>query len=271
MPSLEAFPQNIHISHTQPTSSVEGTSNILPYFIATAVLLPLLLQHLYRDYKAFIALGPGGTEQSVRGYLKLKALSIFALRDRCAPPPPQSNLVTKTGYLSSLPQRIGRRPRTEGIAPHRQVQQRSDTDIYDKLTAAIETCAMHCVGLEVGTSCFELNSTGLFCTNPERRTCGGEICHSHPSDGSMHMTLHPADVKTVLEAGWGERHPLARGGWMERFVPMGFVLIYAPRKVEEIDTLMEIVKAARWWVAGTEIDVQRDSLADGMRELKDDK
>jgi len=85
------------------------------------------------------------------------------------------------------------------------------------------------------------------------------------------MTLHPADVKTVLESGWGERHPLARGGWMERFVPVGFVLIYAPRKAEEIDTLMEIVKAARWWVAGKALDVRRDSLADDMRELKEDK
>lgn len=51
----------------------------------------------------------------------------------------------------------------------------------------------------------------------KRLTCGGEVCHSHPSDGSLHLVLHPADVRAVLEKGWGERHPLAwddgEDGW----------------------------------------------------------
>lgn len=82
------------------------------------------------------------------------------------------------------------------------------------------------------------------------------MCHAHPSDGSLHMTLHPADAKTVLEAGWGERHPLARGGWCRRFVPKEFVLVYAPRDEAEIETVVKIVSAAVWWVAG--IDVQKE-------------
>lgn len=75
--------------------------------------------------------------------------------------------------------------------------------------------------LQLGTSCFEKHGTALFSTAPIRKTCNGEIFHVHASDGSMHMTLHPADLKTVLEAGWAERHPLARGGWFENFVPKG--------------------------------------------------
>jgi hypothetical protein len=35
---------------------------------------------------------------------------------------------------------------------------------------------------------------------------------------------------TVLENGWSEHHPLARGGWYERYVPLGFAVIYAPRE-----------------------------------------
>lgn len=47
-----------------------------------------------------------------------------------------------------------------------------------------------------------------------------------------------------------ERHPLARGGWCSRFVPQGFVMIYAPRSNEEVDTVMEIIKAGVGWISG---------------------
>jgi hypothetical protein len=64
----------------------------------------------------------------------------------------------------------------------------------------------------------------------------------------MHMTLHPADAKVVLEAGWGEKHPLARGGWFEMFVPKGFVMVYAPGGEEEVEVLVRIVEAGAWFV-----------------------
>jgi hypothetical protein len=62
------------------------------------------------------------------------------------------------------------------------------------------------------------------------------------------MTLHPADAKVVLEAGWGEKHPLARGGWFEMFVPKGFVMVYAPGGEEEVEVLVRIVEAGAWFV-----------------------
>jgi hypothetical protein len=64
------------------------------------------------------------------------------------------------------------------------------------------------------------------------------------------MTLHPADAKIVLEAGWGERHPLARGGWFERFVPRDFVMIYSPVEECDLETILTIIKAAVWNVSG---------------------
>jgi hypothetical protein len=64
------------------------------------------------------------------------------------------------------------------------------------------------------------------------------------------MTLHPADAKIVLEAGWGERHPLARGGWFERFVPRDFVMIYSPMEECDLATIVQIIKAAVWNVSG---------------------
>lgn len=36
-------------------------------------------------------------------------------------------------------------------------------------------------------------------------------------------------------------------------MPPGFVLIYAPRDEKELSCVMEIVRAAAWWVSGTEL------------------
>lgn len=51
-----------------------------------------------------------------------------------------------------------------------------------------------------------------------------------------------------------ERHPLARGGWCTRFVPVGFLMIYAPRTEEEISVVMEIILAGIGWVSGERLD-----------------
>ena len=91
---------------------------------------------------------------------------------------------------------------------------------------------------------------GLFSLAPANKTCKGEIVHAHPSDGSMHLTLHPADAKVMIEAGWGERHPLAKGGWCDRFVPVGFVIVYAPKDKDDLEMVMKIVEASWRWVSG---------------------
>ena len=74
------------------------------------------------------------------------------------------------------------------------------------------------------------------------------------------MTLHPADAKLVLESGWGERHPLARGGWFERFVPAGFIMVYAPRTSEEVATVLRIVEAAVWWIADETVEGEKPNV-----------
>lgn len=68
------------------------------------------------------------------------------------------------------------------------------------------------------------------------------------------MTLHPADAKILLESGWGERHPLSGGGWLTRFVPREFVMVYAPRDEADIETVLRIVCASAWWVGGERVD-----------------
>jgi len=66
----------------------------------------------------------------------------------------------------------------------------------------------------------------------------------------MHMLLHPDDAKVVLDMGWGERHPLSKGGWLKRFVPKEFVMVYAPRNREELEVVCRIIEAAAFWISG---------------------
>lgn len=227
--------------------------------IAVALMVPIL-HHLYHDYRVFISLGPGGTPKTLSGYMRVKSLSFFALRNPYSAPPIPRYLRGTSGYLTSLPRRQGQRPETAGIAPHRQITQEASKEVFDALAAAINLIGTSNDNLVLGTSCFEKHGTGLFSVSPARRTCKGEICHAHPSDGSLHMTLHPADAKLVLDAGLGERHPLARGGWLERFVPGGFVMVYAPRSEEEISLILEIIRAAAWFVGGVDGLVEVDMM-----------
>lgn len=216
---------------------------LLPFAFALAL-------YIHTDYHHFLSLGPGGTPSTPLGYLKIKLLSLISLRNPYRPLPIPPHFRPQTGYLtpSSIPLRPGsQRPLVLGIAPQRQKTQRSSPGVYAELVRRMRGLASDKRNqLIERTSCFEKHSQGLFATVPITRTCGGEVCHAHPSDGSLHLTLHPADAKVLLEMGWGERHPLAKGGWFRRFVPREFVLVYAPRTEGEVKVVMEVVAAAVW-------------------------
>jgi hypothetical protein len=242
------------------------------FHILTTILVftvPVLTAfYIHHDYKTFLSLGPGGTPSTPLGYLKVKTLGLLSLRDPLRPLPIPPHFRPQKGYLDSLPTRSGSRPLVLGIAPQRQQTQKSDEKMYGKLVGRMRECAREPANMLLErTSCFEKNSSGLFASVPITRTCGGEICHAHPSDGSLHLTLHPADAKVMLEQGWGERHPLAKGGWFRRFVPREFVLIYAPRTEEDLEAVMQIVAASIWWVSG--VDVNADAGAGGRRRSAD--
>ncbi|KAI9684746.1 MAG: hypothetical protein M1829_000121 [Trizodia sp. TS-e1964] len=230
-----------------------------PAMIAAMAVILCTIYIIRKDYAAFLNLGPGGTPSTFPGYLRITVLRLFALKNPHLPAPVPASLRPESGYLATkkalVPKRYGIRPKVAGIAPHRQVSQRGTPHTFNSLSLRIQELALqHHDFLRRGTSCFEKIGTGLFAISEVNRTCNGEICHVHGSDGSLHLTLHPADAEIALNAGWGERHPLAKGGWLTRFVPMGFVMIYAPRDESEVEVVMEIIKAATWWVSGRSLD-----------------
>ncbi|CCX06271.1 hypothetical protein FPQ18DRAFT_328980 [Pyronema domesticum] len=229
---------------------------LIPVALALAIpTLILFAYFVYQDYLAFLALGPGGTPSTPLGYLRICLLKVFALRNtlKCSPIPDH---LRNTGFLRDpLPARRSARPVVVGIAPHRQKSQNPSATIYETLSNRIKQLAVDFPEkLEIKVSAFEKHCAALFsrASGLEGTKGRGEVCHAHDSDGSMHMTLHPEDIKRVVEAGWGERHPLARGGFFCRFVPQEFIMVYAPRTEEEVEIVMQIIYAGIGWISGEE-------------------
>lgn len=204
--------------------------------IIVAVPVALLVRN---DYANFLLLGPGGTPPTFVGYLRLLWFRMFALRDVYhSPPEADPNLAPSRGILGTatgdnkkeLPYRPGPRPQVAGLAPQRQLDQQASDSCDAQLRAAVENLTRKYPDtLCTATSCIEKHGFGLFARHPVNVWGQGEIFHIHDSEKSMHMSLHPDDIKEVLDKGWGQRHPLAFEGWIKAPLPPTFVMIYAPR------------------------------------------
>lgn len=72
-----------------------------------------------------------------------------------------------------------------------------------------------------------------------------EICHIHGMEGSYHATLSCTDAKEVISKGWGERHRLAG-----TYLNLGYVFVYAPRNLEEVDVMGKVFRAGIAFMAG---------------------
>lgn len=70
--------------------------------------------------------------------------------------------------------------------------------------------------------------------------CKREVAHIHESDMSAHLLLSFADAQEVLARGWGERHRMTGTA----VVPLGYTMLYLPRKAEEVDVFMKIFEAS---------------------------
>jgi uncharacterized protein (TIGR00369 family) len=81
---------------------------------------------------------------------------------------------------------------------------------------------------------------------------GSEFGHLHPEhDGSLHLSLPPALYDEVLQAGWGEPHPIS-----------GTMLVFGPRDEVELEVVWRLVQASYNWATATENDVTPPAHAD---------
>ncbi|KAI1447949.1 hypothetical protein ABKA04_006140 [Annulohypoxylon sp. FPYF3050] len=230
-----------------------------PGVLAVSVGLATGLVFIHNDYQNYLKLGPGGTPATFPGYIRINWLKLWACRDPFNPLPADPDVQPAVGVFRNkpLPYRCGLRPKVVGIAPQRQVNQFGSRECYLALRRILENHGhMNSDEVGVGTSCFEKHGLGLFARYPFNNTCQGEICHVHNSDYSMHLNLHPDDVKEVIEKGWGQRHPLTSQCLLKMPVPKQFTMVYAPRTMDELKVVCQIIEAAGYWVSAKEMKLE---------------
>lgn len=248
----------MHSSRTAPTAPRPngrlraGLATVLTLAVAAGLWA-------YWDYHRWLALGPGGVPYDLDGWRQ-----VTWLRLQKKDPLGTAELARLSGHpgdlqtLGALPPRAGRRPRVAPHPiPHRQLDQHGDAGVrlvqrqlFDRAVA--DDAAL----VTYRKSRFERRNGAMFlrdgaAANRLAGDAGGEIAHIHPSDGSMHMTLGPSDARRVIEAGWGELHPLVGvplGGG--RVLPATYMLVYSPRDTAELRIVERILHAAVRYAAG---------------------
>ncbi|EFQ25170.1 hypothetical protein CGRA01v4_06489 [Colletotrichum graminicola] len=231
-----------------------------------ASLSTTVLVWAVRDYRAYIALGPGGVPHNFAGWLAVTlVIRPFAL---------SKAYVTWTGdypnegahdEVESLPSRKGDRAELGGIVPHRQLTQHAPErmrEYIDNLFA--NAVAQNPALVESKTSLYERNNPALFVcpavlaspTPPATaRTSRGEMGHHH-GDLSIHIYLSPADAKHAIAKGWAERHRLARprGTLFASLYSVAdtYLMIYGPRDDDEMNALAVFLKNSIRFMTGRE-------------------
>ena len=198
------------------------------------------------DYDAWVALGKGGIEHGVPGWITVNALRVVANLGALAPFLPRGSHVSPG--LVDLPCRSGARPL---IAPHpipqRQLGDCCSTQTLHALDELIvEQHQLRSPRVNMGVSKYERHVDALYVERA--RECGlsktGEIAHVHHPQGSLHVHLAPADARVVYERGWGEPHALA---FLGLAVPRTWMFIYFPRDRDELEVVAKIVATALDW------------------------
>ena len=247
--------------------------------VGTAIVT-YLLKFITIDIRPFLSTKPGRVIGSVIQKAFEQVLNTLSVSD---PLTPLNSPIAKSsrGYLETLPQRTGSRPEVEGIGSPIQKTQLplwEQKDIQDRLrNLIIEVPKTYPQSTYLGRSTYEPSSpTSLFARHRvfDETKYLGEIISANAEDGFIHSSLHPSDVKTVIEKGWGQRHPLS-GRLTSRLTGLvdgnqpspiagSKVLLYAPRNDEDLEVIKHIINAAVWWVGG--IDSRDDEKMLGGTE-----
>ena len=146
---------------------------------------------------------------------------------------------------SSLPIRVGDRPRTTPTNPHTQLdQQPPDSRWADELARHV----FELPGVVEEPSRISVPGARALVLGPEEPIgppeaflIGREFAHLHPApDHSLHAMLPTETATEAVAAGWAEPHPVALRG----LIPPTAVMLYAPRDESELDVIERLVRAS---------------------------
>lgn len=151
-----------------------------------------------------------------------------------------------------LPQRARARPQTTAGVPHMQIGVTSVPAVDAALLRWVATLP----GVDVRPTVISLPGAKGFwieervaLARPQAIVGGREFAHVHP-DGSLHASLAPARAREAIQAGWAVAHPWAdqRAGWE------GFVMLYTPQSMAELEVTFGLVVDAYNFVTGQAVE-----------------
>ena len=177
-----------------------------------------------------------------------EAVSVQSAPDQSPTVPPGEPTSMPDLIALPLPERAGLRTQTTGTVPHVQIDVEPVPAVNDELFRR----AFALPGVEDRPTIVSLPgargmwlSEDIALAHPEAIVNGREFAHIHP-DGSLHAPLPYERALEVAEKGWGERHPWAdeREGWD------GFVMLYTPLSMEELDITFQLIVESYSHVTG---------------------
>ncbi|KIV78882.1 hypothetical protein PV11_06487 [Exophiala sideris] len=253
-----------------------------PLYAIAAILLgtaaiTLILKLTKFDIDRCLSTKKGIAIQSIFTSLNERLLQAVSVSDPLSPTTPSSPATASRGYLETLPRRTGPRPIITGVSnPHQTTQlSPSEKQVTSRLREVItDVSARYPAATYLGRSTFEPEPTSPTTLYARHRMFNqtqyyGEILKANKDDGLIECTLHPNDVKTVIEKGWAQRHPLStrlaswlvwlRGGCTAAPTPESQVLLYAPRDQADLEVIGQVVNAAVWWVGGIDSRLDDES------------
>ena len=200
-----------------------------------------------RDYRKWMALGPGGLPANLGGWFSMTRYRLRA-KDGVDTIPllAGAGAAEDVRAWSVVRRRPGTRPRVSPYPiPHRQLDQLPDGGVRVALAKLFDgVVEAHADRVKYALSHFEKRHPAITLKSSEG-TVGassyGEIAHIHPSDNSMHMILSASDAVAAIEMGWAERHGLAG---IAVGLPATYVMVYAPRNGGDLRVVEELLEAA---------------------------
>ena len=147
--------------------------------------------------------------------------------------------------MSSLPTRVGDRPRTTPTNPHTQLdQQPTDARWCEELARrvfALPGVVEEPSRISVPGARALVLAPGEPVGPPEAFLIDREFAHLHPApDHSLHAMLPRETVTEAVTSGWAEPHPVALRG----LIPPTAVMLYAPRDEAELGVIESLVRAS---------------------------
>ena len=157
---------------------------------------------------------------------------------------------------TDLPLRTSPKPQTTSGVPHVQIGIEANPELTVELLQRVEKLP----GVEIRETVISLPGAKGFwlgeemaLSRPDAIVGGREFAHVHP-DGSLHASLQPELAGEAVEKGWAIPHPWSdkRPGWE------GFVMIYTPTSMEELNIVFQLVLGSYNYITGQELSVEKD-------------